>query len=46
MKRSLHIGGEVDDNDQRMAAEDAVRYMRGIRGIRDQIVVKRHEKSI
>lgn len=38
----LTLGGEVDDNDQRMAAEDAVRYMRGIRGIRNQITLKKH----
>ncbi len=37
----LTLGGEVDDNDQRMAAEDAVRYLSGIRGIRNQITLKR-----
>ena len=37
----LTLEGEVDDNDQRMAAEDAVRYLSGIRGIRNQITLKR-----
>lgn len=38
----ITLEGEVDDNDQRMAAEDAVRYLSGIRGIRNQITLKRH----
>src|SRR6266540_1712172 len=37
----LTLEGEVDDNEQRMAAEDAVRYMWGIRGIRNQITLKK-----
>ena len=37
----LTLEGEFDNNDQRMAAEDAVRYLSGIRGIRNQITLKR-----
>ncbi len=37
----LTLSGEVDDNDQRMAAEDAVRHLVGIRGIRNQITLKK-----
>jgi osmotically-inducible protein OsmY len=37
----LTLGGEVDDNNQRMAVEDAVRHLGGIRGIRNQITLKK-----
>jgi osmotically-inducible protein OsmY len=37
----ITLEGEVDDNDQRMAAEDGVRYLSGMRGIRNQITLKR-----
>lgn len=41
-KGFLTLEGEVDWHYQKRAAEDAVRYQRGVRGISNQIAVKAH----